>query len=436
MEKVLHFHSVKDLSEHLKKHVPTFYFASQTSTVIPYEKIRENLNPNTILGNLSSIKGELSWHSADELKIRGNVTWKEAKEFCRSQNREIMTSPTEELAAVLSGVATSCTGERSFGFSNLRSQIVSLKYLNFEGEEKELSASKKLNLNIDLVEYQNDFSKFQSFKNAPYPRFQFETDLMTGTEGQLGVITEAVIKTIPYEEETYLFFLVPKWEDDYSKHLEIYHAVQSFRGRIRACELIDSNSINYLPQEKRIGDNQDLIFVEITKKDFDGIYEELIAKLKIVEVENIFEIDSTKCRELRMSVPRAIFEENTRMGVTKKGTDAQVDAKHFEELLKLYRDFTKLGVKYNMFGHFGDGHLHFNFMPTPDQDKLCLLELHKLYSKILAWNCSPFAEHGIGLLKKVYMPPFYKEVQRQAFASLKKEFDPHNQFFPEGFMHL
>ncbi len=436
MEKVIHFHSTEELRAHLKKHVPTFYFASQTSTVIPYEKINSLLNKSTMLGNLSAIKGEMNFLPSGNLKISGNVTWKEAKEFCRIKNREIMTSPTEELAAVLSGVATSCTGERSFGFSNLRSQIVSLKYLNFNGEEIELHADKKLNLEIDLNEYQNTFSKFNNFKNAPYPRFLVETDLMTGTEGQLGVITEVILKTIPYSEETYLFFLVPKWEVNIDQHMEIYQAVQSFRGKIRACEMIDSNSINYLPNEKRIGENQDIIFIEITKKDFDEIYDGLISKLKSIKEENIFEITASKCRELRMSVPRAIFEENTRMGVTKKGTDAQVDATHFKDLLEFYRSYTHLGVDYNMFGHFGDGHLHFNFMPTPDKDNLCQSELHKLYEKILEWHCSPFAEHGIGLLKKAYIPPFYSEVQRKVFNELKDKFDPHRQFFPEGFMNL
>jgi FAD/FMN-containing dehydrogenase len=428
------FYSNEELISHIKSGLPTLFHSSQTSTVIPFENIHGLLNEKTILGNLSTIKGHLEFTANQDLLVNGFVTWKEAKEFCRSQGREIMTSPTEELAGVLAGIATSCTGERSFGFQNLRSQIVELQYVDYQGNEKKLFANKKLELAIDLTTYQNDFAPYMNFKNAPYPRLLVETDLMTGTEGQLGVITSAVLKTIPYEEETYLFILLPKWEVDFEPHLEIFHAVQAFRKEIRACEFIDSNSLSYLPPEKNPGKNQDVLFLEVRKSDFDLVHENLLSKLTLINEENIFEMNSGKCRDLRVSVPRAIFEVNGRMGVSKKGTDVQVTAEMFRELLSFYRSYTHLGVDYNLFGHFGDAHLHFNFMPTPEKNDFCNQELERLYKKVLEWNGSPFAEHGIGLLKKKFIAPFFTEHQKIVFRDLKKEFDPKGQFFPEGFM--
>ena len=49
---------------------------------------------------------------------------------------------------------------------------------------------------------------------------------------------------------------------------------------------------------------------------------------------------------------------------------------------------------------------------------------------------SPFAEHGIGLLKQKYIKDFWNENQRCVFKDLKKVFDPYNQFFPQGFFNL
>lgn len=428
------FYTFAELKAHLKSGIPTLYHSSQTSTVVPFEKMESLLHAETVLGNLSTLPGSISLDDQQNLVVTGFATWKEAKEFCRTKGREVMTSPTEELAGVLAGIATSCTGERSFGFSNLRSQVLELTYLDYEGNEKKLSANKKLDLNINWSLYQKDFNKFVNFKNAPFPRFEFETDLMTGTEGQLGIITSAVLKTIPYEEETYLFILLPKWEDDIEGHVEIFKAVQNFRGKIRACEMIDSNSISYLPEEKRVGKNQDVIFLEITKNSFEEIYEDLLSKLYSIQEENIFEMTPSKCRDLRMSVPRAIFEKNSEMGVTKKGTDVQVGPNDFEQLLNFYRSFTKIGITYNLFGHFGDAHLHFNFMPTPNQEAICNHELQRLYEQVIHWHGSPFAEHGVGLLKKKFIAPFHNVHQRQIFHELKKRFDPHGQFFPEGFM--
>jgi glycolate oxidase len=427
-------YSVMELKEHLKSGVPTLYHSSQTSTVIPFENLENQLSEATVLGNLSTLKGKVSFDDQQNLVVQNFVTWKEAKEFCRMHGREVMTSPTEELAGVLGGIATSCTGERSFGFGNLRSQVLEIIYLDFEGNEKKLSSNKKLELPINLTLYQKDFQSFSTFKNAPYPRFEVETDLMTGTEGQLGVITQVVLKTIPYEEETYLFILLPRWEDDFTSHLEIFKAVQGFRGQIRACEMIDSNSIGYLPLEKRVGKNQDVIFLEITKNSFEEIYEKLLSQLNTIQEENIFEMSSSRCRDLRMSVPRAIFEENSRMGVAKKGTDVQVNVLDFDKLLSFYRSFTKHGVTYNLFGHFGDAHLHFNFMPLLDKQDFCNTELARLYEQVGVWHGSPFAEHGIGLLKKKFIAPFYNTHQKMVFRELKKKFDPKNQFFPDGFM--
>jgi glycolate oxidase len=428
------FYSEQELKLHLQSGAPTLYHSSQTSTVIPFEKLEKELNPGTILGNLSMLKGAVSLDEHKNLVVQNFVTWKEAKEFCRANGREVMTSPTDEMAGVLSGVATSCTGERSFGFGNLRSQILEVIYLDFEGNEKKLSGEKKLELGVDFAAYRQDFLKFKNFKNAPYPRFEVESDLMTGTEGQLGVIKQVTLKTIEYVEATYLFLLLPKWEDDYFPHLEIFKAVQTFRGKIRACEIIDSNSIAYLPIEKRVGKNQDVVFLEIAKNNFEEIYELLLSKLKLIEEENIFEMDTSRCRDLRMTVPRVIFEENSRMGVTKKGTDVQVRAEDFEKLLSFYRSFTKHNIAYNLFGHFGDAHLHFNFMPNNERESFCNLELQRLYEQVSAWHGSPFAEHGIGLIKKKFIAPFYNIHQKNIFKELKKKLDPRSQFFPEGFM--
>ncbi len=391
--------------------------------------------------SLQNLSPKIELDKEGNVTVAGSVSWKDLKEFCDGHSREVMTSPTEELALVLSGIATSATGERCFGFGTLREQLVDVTYMNNKGEQVKLISKNELKNHtlfkdqLDLLEsYQDSYRDFSHFKNAPFPRLEFETDLMTGTEGQLGIVVEATIKTVPKENIQYIFISLPKWEKDYKPHLEIFFGVQNLRHSILSCELIDENSTQFLPKEDQIRPESDLIFLEVRASDFENVYEELLSKLKLTSEESIFEVPAPRVREFRMNIPRYIFEENQKMGVIKKGTDVQVRGVQFAELLDYYRGWVDSGLKYNMFGHFGDAHLHFNFMPTKDQVVVAERKLEALYHKVAELEGSPFAEHGIGIIKKKFISGFYNATHRQMFKHLKTKLDPHNIFFPDGFM--
>ncbi len=433
------FYSQEDLVSHLKAHQPSFFHSSKTSTVIPYDKLDTLLpwkkDSDFYLCDLSKIPSHMELKENGNLVLRGAVSWQEAKDFLRSKGRNLKTSPTEQLALITAGIATSCTGERCFAFGNMRSQVVRLKYLDFNGEEKELKREEDFKTtSSSLSPYQNDFKFYQNFKNAPYPRFEKAIDLMIGTEGQLGLVTEVEIETTDNEAVNYVFMLLPRWEEDMSAHLEIYNAVQSHRDTIISCELLDSNCMNYMKPDEKLGNNQDVIFLEIKANAFEDIYANVLCNLEKTPADEVYEIAENKFHHVRAGVPRAIFEENSKMGVVKVGTDVQVGPEHFPDLLNFYREASKIGVRYCLFGHFGDAHLHYNYMPKKEETAKCLEEFQKLYDKVLTWKGSPFAEHGIGLIKQKYIKKFHGKNQLELFRDLKKEHDPHNQFFPQGFM--
>jgi len=435
------FYSKVDLASHLRAHQASFYFASKTSTVIPYDKLDSLLLWNGpadyYLCDLSKLPAHMELRPNGNLVLQGAVSWEDAKKFLRSKGRNLKTSPTEQLAMITAGIATSCTGERCFAFGNMRSQVVQLKYLNFQGEEIQLKRDEDLKVSSPFLKpYQDDFTSYQKFKNAPYPRFEKAIDLMIGTEGQLGIVTEVEIETTENTDMTYVFLLLPKWENDFTPHMEIYNAVQSHRDVIFSCELLDSNCMNYLKPDEKLGDNQDVIFLEIKSSAFEDIYAQVLCDLKLTTIDNVFEIAENKFHQVRAGVPRAIFEVNSQMGVVKIGTDVQVGPENFQELIKFYREASKIGVRYCLFGHFGDAHLHYNYMPSKSESSRCQDEIIKLYERVLVWRGSPFAEHGIGLIKQKHIKKFHGKNQLGLFSDLKHIHDPHNQFFPQGFMHI
>ncbi len=438
--------SVGELPSILAEGRPIIFLGSRTSTVIPFDHLDEDREYSSFPMIIDSSK--LPSHLEIEegvLCVKGPVNWKEAKSYCQSHGRTIMTSPTEELAQILSGVATSCTGERCFGFGTLRDQIIELEFMNSEGVIETLKSDRLLKDHklFDcekgqslLSRYQESYLPFENYKNAPFPRFEKKTDLMVGTEGQLGIVTKGKFSTDISEPVVFLFFSLPKWEEDYRLHLDIYEKAQSYREAILACELIDENSWSYLDASEIPVQGRDTIFLEIRESQLERIYEELILKLEGIREEDIFSMPATKCHELRMKIPRAIFEHNSKMGVVKKGTDVQAIGDKFPKLLDLYKGLSHKGIRYNLFGHFGDAHLHFNFMPSPDQVEDCATLLQSFYGDALELGSSPFAEHGIGLLKQKFIRPFLGPVQYEMYKYLKSRLDPKGILFPQGYMGL
>ncbi|MCF8058769.1 MAG: FAD-binding oxidoreductase [Bacteriovoracaceae bacterium] len=443
------FSAIKDLKDYVRLSEPTFFHGNQTSTVIPYDRLNEYGEQqgwtSLTLGNLGQLPQECSLDKDNNLIISGPVTWKQAREFCRSKGRNTMTSPTEELAAILSGVATSCTGERCFGYGTLREQLLECTYLDHQGEEQKLLAANDLSdhrlfQNDEgqklLKRYQCSYQQYREFKNAPFPRLEKETDLMTGTEGQLGVVINGIFKTSKLENVTYIFLALPKWEEDASIHLDVFQKVQGFREKVYSCEFVDENSWSYLSEDLIPRKGKDIVFLEIENIYFEEVYEKILSQITQLDENDIFEVPESRCRQLRMEIPRAIFEVNSKMGVTKKGTDVQVLSKDFAGLLEVYKSMAKGDVAYNLFGHFGDAHLHFNFMPNQFEAASCQKKLEELYKWVFEVKGSPFAEHGIGMLKQKFIQPFYTDTQYEMFSYLKKSMDPNNQFFPQGFMNM
>ncbi len=432
-------HYIKDLDalrSYLQRCQTTVVTASKSSVVLPFDKIESEID----FVSLTQLPCSMSL-DGDSVKVSGPVTWLELREFLQTKDKQLMTYPTETSAQVLASVATAATGEHAFGHGTLRDQVRSLYCMNAAGEDLFFNADIPL-CRSDLFKsdraqkllstYQQSFASYTNFKNGPFPRLDNDTDLMIGFEGQLGVILEAVIKVIPIQKTTTLFIKLPRWEETIGAHLEIYHSIQNFRKYIFSCELLDANALSFLPAELQISKDSDLIVLEIRSDDLELVYDKFLSKLKHVSLEDIFEISRAKFHQVRHTIPQKIGETVK----VKKGTDTQLLGDDFEKLLRLYQSWSKLGIKYMLFGHFGDGHPHFNFLPKADEQERVEQELLKLYAKVLQWQGSPFAEHGIGMVKRPYIKPFYTQVQYDMFEYLKDHFDPQRKLFPLGFMGI
>ena len=92
------------------------------------------------------------------------------------------------------------------------------------------------------------------------------------------------------------------------------------------------------------------------------------------------------------------------------------------------------GIEIIVFGHLGDGSLHFNtFLPHIRSNQAYEYEdgINRIvYQHTLACQGTIAAEHGIGQVKNHWLPSVRSPVEIELMRDIKKQLDPHNLFNP------
>jgi D-lactate dehydrogenase (cytochrome) len=98
----------------------------------------------------------------------------------------------------------------------------------------------------------------------------------------------------------------------------------------------------------------------------------------------------------------------------------------FSGLFRLYKDTLRSsGLRYTIFGHIGDNHVHVNILPRDEAEGARARELYVQFLKYAASVGGTLsAEHGVGKLKRDYLRLFYTDAQLRAMAAVKKTLDP------------
>lgn len=87
------------------------------------------------------------------------------------------------------------------------------------------------------------------------------------------------------------------------------------------------------------------------------------------------------------------------------------------------------------FGHIGDGNLHLNILKPADMDleefkSQCTSANPSIFKILQSFNGSISAEHGVGLVKKDYLDYSRSKAEISMMQAIKKIFDPNNLLNP------
>ncbi|MEP6997046.1 MAG: FAD-binding oxidoreductase [Betaproteobacteria bacterium] len=93
------------------------------------------------------------------------------------------------------------------------------------------------------------------------------------------------------------------------------------------------------------------------------------------------------------------------------------------------------GVRYVVFGHLGDGNLHYNLSAPPDMDAALFIEHTAsataiVYDLVNEFGGSFSAEHGIGQMKRDAMLRYKAPIELELMRRIKHALDPHATLNP------
>jgi D-lactate dehydrogenase (cytochrome) len=93
------------------------------------------------------------------------------------------------------------------------------------------------------------------------------------------------------------------------------------------------------------------------------------------------------------------------------------------------------GVQPVSFGHLGDGNLHYNVAPPPNESQVSFLSKQAAVNRVVHDNVQHFggsisAEHGLGALKREEILRYKSSVEMELMRSIKRALDPLNLMNP------
>lgn len=255
------------------------------------------------------------------------------------------------------------------------------------------------------------------------------TSLIVGSEGTLGVVTEATIRLIPEP---------PRVEGVWFGVESVLHA-DALARRIfdagflpRALELLDEEALAAVRSEREVpGESSVAVHVEL-----DGYSPSLEAELDhligVAEAEEVFRAHNDLEREMLRAHRRAASDALKKRYPYKLSDDIAVPRSQMHVFLEKAHEIARAqDLHVAAYGHLGDGNLHFNRLASTQQERDRAEQLRTLFLELaLSLGGTLSAEHGIGLAKRDLLPLEHDENLIALQRRLKHAFDPHGIMNP------
>lgn len=364
--------------------------------------------------------------------------------------------PTEQNAFLGASVATNASGARSFKYGPTRTWVRRLRVVLATGDILDLRRGEGIadkEGRISLKGSRNVFEVTLPHYRIPAGKHSAgyyiipgmsALDLFIGSEGTLGVITEIELGLIPQPQALFSGIVFFEQEEDawqfadQVKKDSIKNRASPTTGQVdaRALEYFDVHALDILRSAYAHipAKAQAAIFFEqempsgFENEVMDQWYQSFQGGRVLVN-QSWFSQSAKEHDEYRIfrhAVPVLVNRILREYHQMKIGTDFTVPDERFFDLFQLYRQsLNDSGLRYCIFGHVADNHLHVNLLPQNAQEAETGWRLYRtIVNKIIAWGGTISAEHGVGKIKREYLLDMFGQSGLREMASIKKRLDP------------
>ena len=264
-------------------------------------------------------------------------------------------------------------------------------------------------------------------------------NLMIGSEGTLGVITEAILKLIPLPKITESLLIPFR---SVPEGIRTVPDIIKSKASLTAIEFFERETVLFAEEYlgKKFPDTHWPAYLLLTVDGSDRavVDHEMEAVARLCMEHGAVDAYLVDTDERKDSVwkPRGAFLEAIKASTTEMDEcDVVVPRSKVAEFIEYTHDIAKeLDVRIPSFGHAGDGNLHV-YICRDGLDEAAWRErltraFALMYDRANELSGLVSGEHGIGFAKKQYMAETVGERQVALMRGIKQVFDPNNILNP------